>query len=47
MKTEVKLRCKQQTYEAPSAEIIKVATEIGFSLSGNLEDVGKDEGVEF
>ena len=47
MKTEFKLRCKQQTYEAPSAEIIKVATEIGFSLSGNLEDVGKDEGVEF
>ena len=47
MKTEFKLRCKQQAYEAPSAEIIKVATEIGFSLSGNLEDVGKDEGVEF
>ena len=47
MKTEVKLCCRQQAYEAPSAEIIRVATEVGFSLSGNLEDVGKDEGVEF
>ena len=47
MKTEFKLHYKQHAYEAPSAEIIRVATEVGFSLSGNLEDVGKDEGVEF
>lgn len=47
MKTEVKLCCKQQTYEAPSTEIIRVASEKGFLLSGNIEDVGKDESVEF
>ena len=47
MKTEVKQCCMQQTYAAPSAEIIRVATEKGFLLSGNIEDVGKDEEVEF
>lgn len=47
MKTEFKLHYKQHAYEAPSAEIISVATEKGFALSGSLEDVGKDEGIEF
>jgi hypothetical protein len=36
-----------QTYEAPYLEIIIVASEKGFSNSSNMEDVGKDECVEF
>ena len=47
MKTGVKLCCKQQTYETPSAEIIWVAIEKGFARSGHLEDVGKDDEIEF
>ena len=47
MRTEVKLCCVQHAYEAPSMEIIGVATEAGFALSTTLEDVGKDEGIEF
>ena len=47
MKTEVKLRYKQQAYEAPSAEIVIVAIEKGFADSEDNEEVGKDESVEF
>lgn len=47
MKTKVGLCYKQQTYETPSVEIVCVATEAGFARSGNLEDVGKDEEIEF
>ena len=47
MKTAVKLCCKQHAYDAPSVEIVRVASEKGFILSGNLEEVGKDESVEF
>ena len=47
MKTVVKLCCKQHAYDAPSVEIVRVASEKGFILSGNLEEVGKDESVEF
>ena len=47
MKIEVELCCKQQAYVAPSAGIIRVAVERGFSLSGDIEDVEKDEEVEF
>lgn len=36
-----------QTYEAPYLEIIIVAAERGFSYSSNMEDVDKDESVEF
>ena len=36
-----------QTYEAPYLEIIIVAAERGFSYSCNMEDVDKDESVEF
>jgi hypothetical protein len=37
----------QQAYEAPYLEIVRVASEKGFAHSGNMEDVGKDESVEF
>lgn len=47
MKTVVKLCWEQRAYNAPSVEIVRVASEKGFILSGNLEDVGKDESVEF
>lgn len=36
-----------QAYEAPYLEIIRVAPEKGFSNSSDVEDVGKDESVEF
>lgn len=36
-----------KTYEAPYMEIVRVASERGFSYSCNVEDVGKDERVEF
>ena len=36
-----------QTYEAPYLEIIIVAAERGFSYSSNMEDVGKDDEIEF
>ena len=47
MKIAVKLCYKQHAYDAPSVEIVRVASEKGFILSGNLEEVGKDESVEF
>ena len=47
MKTEVKLCCMQQTYEAPSAEIIDVFVEKGFADSEDNEEVGKDDVIDF
>lgn len=47
MKTKVRLCYKQQTYEIPKVEIVRVVTEMGFAHSGNLEYVGKDEEIEF
>ena len=47
MKTEIKIFGMQQTYEAPSAEIVIVAIEKGFVDSEDNEEVGKDESVEF
>ena len=36
-----------QTYDAPYLDIIIVAAEMGFSYSCDVEDVDKDESVEF
>lgn len=47
MKTEAGLCHKKQVYDAPSAEIFWVAIEEGFARSGKLEDVGKDDEIEF
>ena len=47
MKVEVELCCERPVYEAPGAEIVGVDVEKGFSLSGYIEDVDKDEEVEF
>ena len=47
MKTDVKLYWQPQAYEAPSAVSIWVATEKGFARSSNMEDVGKDDEIEF
>ena len=37
----------QKLYETPYMEIIRVASERGFSNSSEAEEVGKDEYVEF
>ena len=47
MKTNIKSCCKLHAYEAPSAETILVDTERGFAQSNKLEDVGKDDEIEF
>ena len=47
MRTEVKLYWQSQAYEAPSVVPIWVSTEKGFARSSNMEDVGKDDEIEF
>ncbi len=44
MKLQLRERCE---YSAPKAELIEVAIEMGFVLSGTTEDVGKDDEIEF
>lgn len=38
---------RKATYKRPDMEFVVVEIEQGFSLSGGIEDVGKDEEIEF
>ena len=34
-------------YETPYAEYVEIPVEQGFAVTGNIEEVGKDDEVEF
>ena len=34
-------------YTAPKAEFVEIPIELGFALSGEIEEVGKDDEVDF
>ena len=38
---------KRREYSAPKAEVIELSIEMGFALSGENEEVGKDDEIEF
>lgn len=40
-------KSKKAAYKRPDMEFVVVEIEQGFSLSGGIEDVGKDEEIEF
>ncbi len=37
----------ESDYKCPDMELVAVKVERGFYLSGGIEDVGKDEEIEF
>ena len=44
----MKLYLKERDeYSAPNAELVEFSVERGFTLSGVIEDVGKDDEIEF
>ncbi|MBQ3259463.1 MAG: hypothetical protein IJA66_00040 [Alistipes sp.] len=47
MKIEQKLTQTRGIYAAPKAEYVEIPVEMGFAVSGELEEVGKDDEVDF
>lgn len=47
MKFESRICATMQSYETPNVEMVELAIEKGFLISGELEDVGKDDEIEF
>jgi hypothetical protein len=47
MKIEQKITQTRGIYVAPEAEFVEIPVEMGFAVSGELEEVGKDDEVEF
>ena len=47
MKTNRKLCATKREYLLPDVEFADIAIERGFAVTGNIEDVGKDDEVEF
>ena len=44
----MKLQLKERwEYSTPKAELLEISVEMGFALSGVIEDVGKDDEIEF
>ena len=40
-------RTKKWEYATPCAEFVEIPVEQGFAVTGNIEDVGKDDEVDF
>ena len=43
----MKKESKKWEYATPYAEFVEIPVEQGFAVTGNIEDVGKDDEVDF